>query len=230
MSSAAVRKPAAVLSPPLGFAAHDTTFRRQTDGGTDATLYATHPYGVYGRNHLNGYSEFVDQCNPADRADPDKNALLGACTDVVHLTRYVGTELHGIQLAHLTDRQKDELRLLIAERSVVFFRDQDMSPESFLLLGEWYREMEGHPQVAQVPGVPGVTVIGPDFQIQEARCSDLMDQPLSLVHLNDSVTVPDSGYDTIGANCSTNDKLRFKWTPGTSALWDNRVLTWMTQY
>jgi alpha-ketoglutarate-dependent taurine dioxygenase len=56
----------------------------------------------------------------------------------------LGTEIVGLQLKDLTDQQKDELGLLIAERSVVFFRDQDISPQEQLKLGEWYGEIEVH--------------------------------------------------------------------------------------
>ena len=97
-------------------------------------------------------SYYVD---PGSRADPEKKALLSAATKVIHLTRHIGTELHGLQLAKLTDQQKDELGLLIAERSVVFFRDQDITPQQQKELGQWYGEIEIHPQVPQVPGSPG---------------------------------------------------------------------------
>ena len=63
------------------------------------------------------------------RADKAKSALLSAATKVTDLTTHIGTEIAGLQLKDLTDQQKDELALLIAERSVVFFRDQDISPQ-----------------------------------------------------------------------------------------------------
>jgi alpha-ketoglutarate-dependent taurine dioxygenase len=50
----------------------------------------------------------------------------------------------GLQLKDLNDKQKDELGLLIAERSVVFFRDQDISPQQQKELGEWFGEIEIH--------------------------------------------------------------------------------------
>ena len=93
--------------------------------------------------------------DPGARADPEKKALLSACSEVIHLTRHIGTELHGIQLAQLDDKQRDELGLLIAERSVVFFRDQDITPQQQKELGQWYGEVEVHPQVPQVPGAAG---------------------------------------------------------------------------
>jgi sulfonate dioxygenase len=44
---------------------------------------------------------------------------------VKKLTPRIGTEIDGIQLSALTDAQKNELALLIAERGVVVFRNQD---------------------------------------------------------------------------------------------------------
>jgi len=92
------------------------------------------------------------------RADKSKSALLSAAPKVTHLTNHIGTEIEGLQLKDLTSQQRDELALLIAERSVVFFRDQDLSPQQQKELGEHYGKIEIHPQVPQVPGVEGVTV------------------------------------------------------------------------
>ncbi|EED13999.1 alpha-ketoglutarate-dependent sulfonate dioxygenase, putative [Talaromyces stipitatus ATCC 10500] len=69
---------------------------------------------------------------PKDRAffaDLEKRSLLSAVTKVKHLTPYIGTELQGVQLSQLDEKQKNELALLVAERGVVFFRDQDLTLE-----------------------------------------------------------------------------------------------------
>jgi hypothetical protein len=78
------------------------------------------------------------------RADKSKKHLFAAATKVTDLTTNIGTEIEGLQLKDLTPEQKDELALLIAERSVVFFRDQDISPQQQKELGEWYGEIEVH--------------------------------------------------------------------------------------
>jgi hypothetical protein len=88
--------------------------------------------------------EFIDA---GSRADPEKKALFNAATKVIHLTNHIGTEIVGLQLKDLTDRQKDELALLIGERSVVFFRNQDLSPQQQKALGEYYGEVEVHVSV-----------------------------------------------------------------------------------
>lgn len=78
------------------------------------------------------------------RADKSKKALLSAATKITDLTTHIGTEIEGLQLKDLTAQQKDDLGLLIAERGVVFFRDQDISPQQQKELGEWYGEVEVH--------------------------------------------------------------------------------------
>lgn len=61
--------------------------------------------------------EFVPAQDRAFFADPDKSSLLAGTISVDELTPYIGTELKGIQLSKLTDTQKDELALLVAEVS-----------------------------------------------------------------------------------------------------------------
>ncbi|KAJ0160531.1 putative alpha-ketoglutarate-dependent sulfonate dioxygenase [Colletotrichum tanaceti] len=147
------------------------------------------------------------------RADRSKRNLLGAATRVTDLTAHIGTEIEGLQLKDLTPEQRDELALLIAERSVVFFRDQDLSPQQQKELGDWYGEVEVHPQVPQVPGVPGVTVIWPALMATERKANfrnpggasrwhtDLVHerQPSGITHLHNDA-VPPVGGDTLWAS------------------------------
>ncbi|KAL8793244.1 MAG: hypothetical protein Q9195_004180 [Heterodermia aff. obscurata] len=156
------------------------------------------------------YREHKD---PGARADPKKSSLFSAAEKVVDLTTHIGTEVVGLQLKDLTDQQKDELGLLIAERSVVFFRDQDITPQQQKELGEWYGEIEIHPQAPQVPGIAGVSVIWPDLQATERKVdfrnpggasrwhTDLVHekQPAGVTHLHND-TVPPIGGDTLWAS------------------------------
>ncbi|GAA5843317.1 hypothetical protein JCM9279_002059 [Rhodotorula babjevae] len=104
-----------------------------------------------------------EHVDPGLRADKDKKALFAAAKEIKHLTSHIGTEIVGLQLSQLTDQQKDELALLIAERTVVFFRDQDLSPTQQRDLGAYFGEVEVHPSAPQVPGLPGVSIIWPDL-------------------------------------------------------------------
>ncbi|TVY84708.1 putative alpha-ketoglutarate-dependent sulfonate dioxygenase [Lachnellula suecica] len=144
------------------------------------------------------------------RADKSKTALLSAAKEVIHLTAHIGTEIVGLQLKDLTDQQRDELALLIAERSVVFFRDQEITPQEQKKLGEHFGEVEIHPQVPHVPGVPGVTIIWPDLWKTERATSfrkpggaarwhtDLVHEkhPAGITHLHND-TIPSIGGDTL---------------------------------
>ncbi|KAK4152649.1 TauD-domain-containing protein [Chaetomidium leptoderma] len=111
------------------------------------------------------------------------------------------------------DLSSDELALLIAERSVIFLRDQELTPQQQKELGEWFGEVEVHPQVPQVPGLPGVTVIWPALYAQGLAVNfrkpggasswhtDLVHerQPAGITHLHND-TVPPVGGDTLWAS------------------------------
>ena len=146
-------------------------------------------------------------------ADPEKKALLGAAKEVIHLTKHIGTELVGLQLSELTDQQKDELALLIAERVVVFFRDQDLSPQKQLELGEYWGQVEVHPQAPRLED--GISVIWSDYAkgrglpltFKNANLgnstwhTDLVHekQPAGITHLHNDA-IPDVGGDTVWAS------------------------------
>lgn len=82
--------------------------------------------------------EFTPPKDRAFYADPEKKNLLSAATEVRDLTPLIGTELIGIQLNNLNDKQKNELALLVAERGVVFFRDQSLNLEEQHELAKHY--------------------------------------------------------------------------------------------
>ncbi|KAI9005698.1 hypothetical protein DFJ74DRAFT_691767 [Hyaloraphidium curvatum] len=80
------------------------------------------------------------------RADPAKSSL--AAYHRVDATPAVGTEFpasSGIQLSKLTDQQVEDLALLVAERGVVFFREQDITEEQQRTLGAKLGPLHVHP-------------------------------------------------------------------------------------
>lgn len=89
-------------------------------------------------------------------ADPTKSNLLPENTPdlkVTKLTPRVGTEITGLQLSRLTPAQKDDLALLIAERGVVVFRDQDfkdIGPDAQKDFGQHFGRLHVHPVGAHV--------------------------------------------------------------------------------
>lgn len=193
----------------------EPTLKRLTAAGID--LSEGYPYRPARPLYLQDVYAIRDVERPfvdaGTRADPEKKALLSAASKVTDLTTHIGTEIEGLQLADLTYQQRDELALLIAERSVVFFRNQTITPQQQKALGEHYGEIEVHPQVPQVPGVEGVTVIWPALQATEFPAnfrnpggasrwhSDLVHerQPAGITHLHND-TVPPVGGDTLWAS------------------------------
>ena len=77
-------------------------------------------------------------------ADPDKRALL-AVAKQKDLTESIGTLLEGVQLSQLDSQQLDELALLVTERGVVFFRDQDLTTDQQVELFQHYGILDKHP-------------------------------------------------------------------------------------
>lgn len=80
-------------------------------------------------------------------------------TDAHSLTPPLQTEIVGLQLKDLTNQQRDELALLVAERGVVFLRDQDLSPQQQVDLGLHF----GDGQIktdSVLPHVPGFDRLG----------------------------------------------------------------------
>ncbi|KAJ8107073.1 hypothetical protein ONZ43_g6850 [Nemania bipapillata] len=141
----------------------------------------------------------VEFSDPGLRADKEKKALFGAAKEVRHLTFHCGTEIVGLQLKDLTTQQKDELALLVSERGVVFFRDQDLSPQQ-------QRDVTAHfgpvfPQNAHVPGVPEVSVIWSQYFASAIRKptfrTPFQGWHTDLVHLPQTFGITHLHYDTV---------------------------------
>ena len=80
----------------------------------------------------------------ASFADPEKKALLSVAKPI-DLTESIGTVLQNVQLSQLDSNQLDELALLVTERGVVFFRDQDLTTELQVSLFQHFGILDRHP-------------------------------------------------------------------------------------
>lgn len=65
------------------------------------------------------------------RADPKKPNLLKEGVQLEQISPYLGTVVKGVQVSELSKEGLDELALLVAERKVVVFRDQDFKDLGF---------------------------------------------------------------------------------------------------
>ena len=91
--------------------------------------------------------EFRDRGLDADPAKPHLLNTNDPAVTVTKLTPRIGTEIKGLQLSQLTDVQKNELALLIAERGVVVFRDQDfkdIGPQKQKEFGQYFGRLHVH--------------------------------------------------------------------------------------
>ncbi|EAT78710.2 hypothetical protein SNOG_14085 [Parastagonospora nodorum SN15] len=68
--------------------------------------------------------EEIPYVDKGQLGDPSFKNLLADATDVFDYNPKIGTEVHGVDLATLTNAQKNDLARLIATRGVVFFRNQ----------------------------------------------------------------------------------------------------------
>ncbi|KAG8941193.1 hypothetical protein FRC03_004766 [Tulasnella sp. 419] len=100
------------------------------------------------------------------KADPSKKNLFDAATKVDHLTPLIGTEISGIDLRYLTDQQKNDLALLVAERGVVFFRNQDITIEEQTELSRYFGQLYVHPFSGIPKGLDHVHVVYTDAKMR----------------------------------------------------------------
>lgn len=139
----------------------DTHFNKDTDEITaDGVLtvnkfnreHATYPdfLPTWDPNQKFPPLKFFKHEDPGLRADPKFPNLFPADGGhkVKRVTPKLGSEITGVQLSQLDDAGKDELALLVAQRGVVIFRDQDFAshgPAFATKFGEHFGRLHIHP-------------------------------------------------------------------------------------
>lgn len=108
------------------------------------------------------------------KGDPQFRNLLSDATDIFDYNPKIGTEINGINLAKLTDAQKDDLARLISIRGVVFFRNQtDLDIDAQRELGQYFGQLHKHATTA-VPrreGLDDVHVVYTDEKSKDQRAN-----------------------------------------------------------
>lgn len=132
-------------------------------------------------------------------ADPTFKNLLANAT-VTHLGAKIGTEISGVQLHELTDAQRDELALLIAQRGVVFFRDQAINIDQQLELGRYWGPLHTHTYLGHPEGLPEVVVVENTVEKSAALLANQLYAPANEWH-------SDVSYERQVSKCLTTDNL-----------------------
>ncbi|OOQ87445.1 Alpha-ketoglutarate-dependent sulfonate dioxygenase [Penicillium brasilianum] len=95
-------------------------------------------------------------------ADPSLKDLLPAGSQIKKLTPTIGSEVTGVQLSKLTAAGKDQLALLVAQRKVVAFRDQDFADlpiQEALDFGGYFGRHHIHPTSGAPEGYPEIHLV-----------------------------------------------------------------------
>ncbi|KAL4780708.1 hypothetical protein BJX76DRAFT_364120 [Aspergillus varians] len=95
-------------------------------------------------------------------ADPTFPDILGPGSKIQKLTPSTGSEVSGVQLSKLSKKGKDQLALLVAQRKVVAFRDQDLASlpiQEALDFGGYFGRHHIHPTSGAPEGYPEIHLV-----------------------------------------------------------------------
>ncbi|KAI9842205.1 MAG: hypothetical protein M1837_007418 [Sclerophora amabilis] len=129
--------------------------------------------------------------------DPEFRNLLSSATEVFDYNPKIGTEVHGVRLAHLSNAQKNDLARLIATRGVVFFRDQDdFDIEAQRELGKHFGTLHKHAttSVPKKAGLEDVHVVYADEKSADQRA---MFTPTFLWHSDVTYEIQPPSYTSL---------------------------------
>lgn len=114
-------------------------------------------------NDKNEPLKFFKHEDVGSRADPSFPNLFPKHQDFTHkrVTPKLGSEIEGIQLSQLNDKAKDELALLVAQRGIAIFRDQDFATKGLDFVVDFtkhYGPLHIHPTSGVPKGYPEILV------------------------------------------------------------------------
>ena len=137
--------------------------RRQIDeeGGTTTAKYP-HYLPVYDYDQKYAPLESFEHVEHGVGADPTFKDLLVEGSKITKLTPATGSEVSGVQLSQLSAAGKDQLALLVAQRKVVAFRDQDFADlpiKDALDFGGYFGRHHIHPTSGAPEGYPEVHLV-----------------------------------------------------------------------
>jgi alpha-ketoglutarate-dependent taurine dioxygenase len=169
---------------------------------------------------------------------------------VTPLASHVGAEISGVDLAMPPGEPAlAEIRLALGEYGVVFFRDQQLSPEQHIAFARCFGGIDVNRFFAAVPGYPMIAEVRKEPEQQRNigngwHTDHSYDEAPALGSMLYAREVPKTGGDTLFASMyAAYDEsrplfdylyrhavrpeftCRFQWREGSLAFWDNRS-TW----
>ncbi|KAN0066756.1 hypothetical protein V8E54_015146 [Elaphomyces granulatus] len=143
-----------------------------------------------------------DYQDPALRVkDKTKPNLLQGGSKVTHIQPFLGSIVEGVQLSQLNDDAKDELALLISERKVVVFSDQDLvdaGPERQDKFMRYFGKPNYQPVSGTVRGHPSFHIIHRDGNKEEIGRFLEQRTTTTLWHQDVSYEIQPPGYVMLG--------------------------------
>lgn len=140
--------------------------------------------------------------DPALRVqDPSKRTLLTPNTKITHIQPSIGSVVEGIQLSQLSDTAKDELALLISERKVLAFPDQDLidaGPQAQEDFMRYFGKPNYQPVSGTVRNHPAFHVIHRDGNRDEIERFLAQRTTTTLWHQDVSYEIQPPGYVMLG--------------------------------
>ena len=123
---------------------------------------------------------------------------------LLHLSPCIGTEVHGINLADVSQDTINWLLDLLVERKVLFFRDQDITAEQHVAFAGRFGDLEVHPFTKNMDTLPEVIQLYNNRehppQINVWHSDVTWRQEPSLGSILRARKVPEVGGDTLFAN------------------------------
>ena len=122
------------------------------------------------------------------------------------LTPTIGAEISGVDLGRPLDTaHEDAIYQALLDHLVIFFRDQDITPERHLAFSQSFGELDRpHPLYAQVPGHERIVMLAndaqnpPDTDGWHTDLTFLAEPPFASILV--AREVPESGGDTLWAS------------------------------
>lgn len=143
----------------------------------------------------------------------------------------IGAVISGVDLNHVNAEQLDEIKQLLLKHHVIFFRNQQLEPQSQVALAKSFGTLHIHPIYPTVEGVPEIIVLDShqlDLRDNELWHTDVtFSQTPPLGCVLHAIKIPPVGGDTLWASStSAYDALSDEWKQridGLTAVHDIRL-------